>query len=99
MITRIVKLHFKVGKTNEFLVFFQTIKEKVNTFPGCLGMRLVLDLSDPQTIMTYSEWNNEEDLLCYRNSETFGEVWPKIKPWFDRKPEAWTLHTIFDGFQ
>ena len=98
MITRIVKLHFKAEKTNEFLIFFQTIKVKVNTFPGCLGMRLVQDSSDPQIIMTYSEWKSEEDLLRYRNSETFGEVWPNIKPWFDKKPEAWTLNTIFDGF-
>lgn len=99
MITRIVKLEFQEDKVEDFLSFFQTIKHKVNTFEGCHGMRLHQDVSKPQIIMTYSQWNSHESLDNYRNSATFGEVWPKIKPWFSNKPEAWSVSTNFDGFE
>ena len=48
--------------------------------------------------MTYSHWNGPEDLENYRTSETFGKIWPTIKPWFAEKPEAWSVETYFDGF-
>jgi quinol monooxygenase YgiN len=99
MITRIVKLHFKEEHVEDFLAFFETIKFKVNNFPGCKGMRLIQDIYNPHIFMTYSKWENEEDLHAYRDSETFGEVWPQIKPWFGAKPEAWTTEIVFDGFE
>ena len=99
MITRIVKLEFQEERLNEFLTFFDSIKEKVNTFPGCYGMKLYQDIQHPTTIMTYSHWKSQEDLDNYRNSETFGKVWPTIKPWFKNKPEAWSVNAYFNGFQ
>lgn len=98
MITRIVKLHFQEDKINEFLSFFETIKHQVNTFPGCRGMKLLQDINTPEIVMTYSHWENEEALENYRISETFGTIWPKIKPWFAEKPEAWSVGVYFDGF-
>ncbi|MBL1280975.1 MAG: antibiotic biosynthesis monooxygenase [Fluviicola sp.] len=98
MITRIVKLTFEEDKIAEFLAFFDTIKHKVNTFPGCKGMKLYQDINHPTVVMTYSHWESQKDLDNYRNSETFGAVWPKIKPWFAEKPEAWSVEAYFDGF-
>lgn len=49
--------------------------------------------------MTYSHWNTPEDLDNYRTSETFGEIWPNIKPWFKEKPEAWSVEEYFNGFE
>ena len=98
MITRIVKLQFEENKIADFLTFFETIKHKVNTFEGCLGMKLLQDISNPTIVMTYSRWENEQALENYRISETFGKIWPKIKPWFAEKPEAWSVNEIFDGF-
>jgi heme-degrading monooxygenase HmoA len=49
--------------------------------------------------MTYSIWDSEEALNNYRDSELFGELWPKIKPWFAAKAEAWSVKTHFDGFE
>tara|TARA_B110000285_G_scaffold213497_1_gene257894 strand:+ start:786 stop:1091 length:306 start_codon:yes stop_codon:yes gene_type:complete len=99
MITRIVKLEFEKSKIEQFIVFFDTIKNKVNSFPGCNGMRLHRDLDNPNIVMTYSQWDSQESLDNYRESETFGQVWPKIKPWFANKPEAWSVSTYFDGFE
>ena len=81
MITRIVKLTFQEERVDEFLSFFETIKLKVNSFPGCLGMQLVQDVKNPCVIFTYSQWQSELELNKYRDSQTFGEVWPNIKPW------------------
>jgi len=99
MITRIVKLTFEEDRIAEFLAFFDTIKHKVNTFPGCQGMKLYQDINSPTIVMTYSHWESEEDLDNYRNSDTFGAVWSKIKPWFAEKPEAWSVNAYFDGFE
>lgn len=98
MLIRIVKLTFQEDKIDDFLTFFDDIKEKVNSFPGCLGMKLLQGVDDPWVVMTYSHWEKPEDLEHYRNSETFGNIWPTIKPWFSSKPEAWSLETYFDGF-
>ena len=99
MITRIVKLEFKEDKIDEFIQFFDTIKQKVNNFPGCSGMKLYQDLNSPTTVITYSHWESQNDLDKYRESETFGAVWPKIKPWFNAKPAAWSVNAYFDGFE
>jgi quinol monooxygenase YgiN len=98
MMIRIVKLHFQDDKIDQFLAFFDTIKEKVNEFPGCLGMKLLHDINNPSIVMTYSHWNEAQDLENYRTSETFGTIWPTIKPWFAEKPEAWSVEEHFNGF-
>jgi hypothetical protein len=48
-------------------------------------------------LFTYSYWESEDKLNSYRDSSTFGEVWPTIKPWFEEKPNAWTTQVVFDG--
>ena len=99
MITRIVKLEFQEDKIQEFLSFFETIKHLVNEFPGCSGMKLYQDIDSPNIVMTYSHWQSQVELDNYRKSETFGEVWPTIKPWFKAKPEAWSVNAYFNGFE
>jgi quinol monooxygenase YgiN len=99
MITRIVKLEFEPEKIQEFLDFFELVKHKVNSFPGCKGMQLMRDKSNGCIVFTYSIWESEADLENYRTSETFSNIWPKIKVWFADKPEAWTLKNHFDGLE
>jgi quinol monooxygenase YgiN len=99
MITRIVKLEFEDDKIDDFLSFFETIKHIVNEFPGCYGMKLYQDIDHPQIVMTYSHWESQDDLNNYRNSDSFGKIWPSIKPWFAKKPEAWSVEAYFNGFE
>lgn len=99
MITRIVQLEFEDDKISEFLAFFDTIKQQVNTFPGCYGMKLYQDIHRPTIVMTYSHWESQEALDAYRTSETFGKIWPKIKLWFSEKPQAWSVNAYFNGFE
>ena len=99
MLTRIVKLHFKVERIDDFIEHFESIKWKVAHFPGFRVMKLLRGKNDPFLVFTYSKWENEEALESYRNSDLFQTLWPKIKPWFDQKPEAWSVETHFDGFE
>ncbi len=99
MITRIVKLEFEEDRIDDFLNFFEGIKHIVNGFPGCHGMKLYQDINRPWIVMTYSHWDSQESLDNYRQSPQFGQIWPKIKPWFAAKPDAWSVSAYFNGFE
>ncbi|MDG1841497.1 MAG: antibiotic biosynthesis monooxygenase [Crocinitomicaceae bacterium] len=98
MLTRIVKMKFKENHLNDFFLFFDDVNTKISSFEGCKGMRLIQDINDPTIIFTYSEWESEKALNNYRNSELFLLVWPKVKPLFSEKTQAWSLNTKFNGF-
>ncbi len=97
MLTRVVKLHFEAAHLEDFLAHFETVKWQVAKFPGCRGMQLLQDQTDPCLVFTYSIWDSEQDLNNYRDSELFASIWPKIKPWFDQKAEAWSLNQHFNA--
>jgi quinol monooxygenase YgiN len=98
MLTRVVKLHFDPAYLAPFLAHFETVKFQVAQFPGCRGMQLLQDQTDPCLIFTYSIWDSEADLNHYRDSPLFATIWPQIKPWFDQKAEAWSLNQHFSAF-
>ena len=98
MIIRIVKLEFQEDKIKAFLQHFESVKWQVNQFPGCQGMKLLQDSKDPCIVLTYSQWEDEEALLIYRNSAFFQGLWSMIKPWFRVKAEAWSVNEYFSGF-
>jgi quinol monooxygenase YgiN len=95
---RIVKLTFKSEHVSDFLTHFETVKEKINDFPGCDGMKLLQDQSNENIFFTYSKWKEEADLDNYRKSELFGSIWPTVKKWFDERAEAWSVDEKFNGF-
>lgn len=99
MLTRIVKLTFAPAYINDFLDHFETVKHKINDFPGCHGMQLMIDKKENGVVFTYSVWESEEALNNYRYSELFQGIWPKTKSWFSDKPQAWSLDTYFNGFE
>lgn len=96
---RIVKLTFTPETLPLFLTHFETVKEIVNTYPGCNGMQLLQDIHNPLICFTYSNWEEENHLEIYRKSNEFKEIWSTIKPWFGAKAEAWSVNKQFDGFK
>ena len=90
MITRIVKLEIKPEYALQFRQTFADNHVRIESFPGCIEVRLVHASSDDQTHFTISTWENEQALENYRHSELFGVIWPTVKPWFKEKAEAWT---------
>lgn len=94
MFIRIVKLSIKEDQMNEFLAFFDTVKEKIRHFEGCTLLEVYQDKKNPGTIFTYSIWKEESDLENYRISEFFTGVWSHIKLFFNGKPEAWSVDQL-----
>lgn len=87
---RIVKMTFKKEHCQAFEAYFDSIKDEVGNQPGCNGVRLLKDITENGVYFTYSYWISEEALNAYRDTPLFNEVWPKVKAWFDAKPEAWS---------
>jgi len=94
MFTRIVKMEFRPEEIATFQSNFETVKEKIRSFPGCTFLELYQDISEPTLFFTYSKWENEKDLENYRNSELFKTVWATTKPMFRSKPQAWSVDTL-----
>ncbi len=98
MIVRIVKLVIEPERLNGFLEEFEQHKLEISSFEGCQGMKLLQDEENPNLLMTYSHWEHQKALDAYRSSELFTEVWGKVKPLFKERPEAWSHHIVFNGF-
>src|SRR3954467_4657948 len=98
MIIRIVKMTFQPEKVNEFLELFERSKQSIRNMPGCTHLELLNDVSAPNIFFTYSYWENETHLDHYRNSDVFGDVWPRTKVLFAAEPKAWSLsrHTVIE---
>jgi heme-degrading monooxygenase HmoA len=94
MIVRIVKMTFIPEKTDEFLVIFKANQKKIKAFPGCKHLELWQDRNMPHVYFTYSQWQTEEDLNSYRNSEFFENTWAKTKALFMEKAEAYSLNAL-----
>jgi len=91
MLFRIVKMEFEQTKVNTFLDLFNSVKDKIATFDGCLGVDLLNSIDTPTIYFTHSTWQSEQHLENYRNSELFNQTWAKTKILFSNKPEAWSL--------
>ena len=94
MITRIVMLNFKPDKVAEFLEIFNQNKQLLAKSDGCIRIEIFKSTSDIDTYFTISNWQSEEHLERYRQSEIFKEIWSKVKPLFNNKAQAWTLNTL-----
>ena len=91
MIIRIVKMTFEENLIQDFLDIFEETKHRIREFEGCLHLELLRDIDSENVFFTYSHWDSKEHLNNYRNSEVFGDVWPKTKVLFKAKPEAWSM--------
>ena len=87
-------MEFEEENTFSFLSNFETVKEKIRSFPGCTFLELYQDKNDSTIFFTYSRWENESDLENYRNSDLFKNVWATTKPMFRSKAQAWSVDTL-----
>jgi len=94
MFTRIVKMDFKPEEISRFQSNFETVKDKIRSFPGCTFLELYQDKNNSTIFFTYSKWEKESDLENYRNSDLFKNVWATTKLMFRSKPQAWSVDTL-----
>jgi len=91
MITRIVRMEFQAVHVDDFLAQFDTVKNLIRAYPGVQHLELHRDVAQPNVFYTYSKWDDEAALETYRRSELFKGAWSEVKPWFDAKPQAFSL--------
>ena len=90
MLIRIVRMTFRPDKVSQFLSIFDSSKNKIRSFPGCMVLELHRDHNAKNIFITYSIWENEKALNSYRQSELFRSVWPETKILFLEKPFAFS---------
>lgn len=93
-IQRLVRMSFINERIPDFIEVFNESKEKIRSFPGCLGLNLISDINDNSIIYTSSIWRSVNDLENYRNSELFISTWRKTKIYFKEKAEAKTFNVL-----
>ena len=94
MIKRIVRLSFEKDKVDIFRSVFDKSKSKIRSFPGCIHLELLREVSKENIFFTLSIWSNQEALEEYRNSELFKTTWKETKKLFNGKPQAWSLELL-----
>ncbi|NOT37569.1 MAG: antibiotic biosynthesis monooxygenase [Saprospiraceae bacterium] len=88
MIVRIVKMKFKEEHSSRFIEIYKTVKPFILKCKGCIAVNLLIDVNDSRVMSTISEWETENDLNQYRDSELFGITWSEVKQLFEDKPQA-----------
>ncbi len=94
MLVRIVKMIFKPELTEQFQTIFNSRKHLIAASPGCSGVKLWRDITNPNIFFTYSTWASEDALNNYRASELFQTTWNETKKLFNDKPEAWSVEQL-----
>ena len=87
-------MSFEPSKIEEFLINFETVKNKIRNFEGCTFLELYRDQNNTNIFFTYSYWDCEADLNNYRHSNLFKGIWAETKSKFNAKPEAWSVDKI-----
>ena len=91
MIKRIVKLTLREDAGATFIDIYEGSKEVIKGFDGCLHIELLRDISQPNIFFTFSQWENEQALDAYRNSDFFKSTWQKTKALFADQADAWSV--------
>ncbi len=94
---RIVKMTFVPEHIDRFKKLFEDRKEKIASFEGCSFLSLVQHQQEKHIFFTISEWESEEYLEVYRQSELFQDTWKQTKSLFYQKAEAWSVDTLFQS--
>lgn len=87
-------MEFREDSISIFLSNFESVKEKIRSFPGCRSLTLYQDKDQKNIFFTYSHWDSEDDLENYRKSDLFKNVWAQTKPLFQNKAEAWSVDLV-----
>lgn len=94
MIIRIVKMTFRDKEASVFVKIFDTSKDKIRNYPGCMHLKLLRDKNASNIFYTYSHWEDETFLNEYRQSELFIDTWKRTKALFEKKAEAYSTIII-----
>jgi len=84
-------MEFEKERIPDFLKIFAASRDQIRSFSGCRFLQLLQDENDSCIFFTYSQWEKQEDLNAYRNSDLFQRVWANTRKLFRKTAEAWSL--------
>jgi quinol monooxygenase YgiN len=86
----LIRIKLKVDPLNkEALVsYLKSEVESNKTLAGCLAYTLYQDVSEPDELLLYEEWESMDVFNDYKDSETFGEIMAKVFPLLKGKPDS-----------
>jgi heme oxygenase (mycobilin-producing) len=102
MISRIVKMTFRLEEAEAFETLFESKKPLIAGSKGCLGVELLKETSSTKHGIVYftrSLWDDEKSLELYRASSLFDETWRDTKAKFADKPQAWSTKIVSAKFE
>lgn len=82
---------FRPEAVPDFLSIFDESKALIRAFDGCQHLELLRGKEDPRMIFTFSQWESEQALDRYRQSELFKTTWNRTKALFAEKADAWSV--------
>jgi quinol monooxygenase YgiN len=97
MIIRLVCMKIKPEKLEEFRAIYESVCDRIRTFPGCTFLQLLLDADGECNLYTISHWQSVEHLDAYRHSAFFQGVWERLKPLFRDRPWAQSTILLLDN--
>lgn len=86
---------FRPEACDDFLQLFESHRRQIRAAEGCTGLQLLREKPGGNVFFTYSTWENESFIELYKQSDTFGIVWPKTKRLFQSPAEAWTCNAEY----
>jgi quinol monooxygenase YgiN len=94
MLVRVVKMTFRDDAVETFKALFESRKEQIRNFGGCIHLELWQDRMHHTIFFTYSHWIDAGALDAYRHSSFFEDTWTQTKALFAGKPEAWSVNPV-----
>ena len=91
MLVRIVRMHFREDKVEDFKKMFHQTYSRIRNFEGCRFLELYQDEKDATVFFTISKWDHADNLNTYRHSDLFRETWTITKSYFAGPPQAHSL--------
>lgn len=88
VLVRFVTMRFLPEAVPTFQQVFAESRDKIAAMPGCFGVQLMQDPTEPHCFFTWSEWTDADALDAYRHSPLFAATWARTKPLFRAKPTA-----------
>ncbi len=87
---RLVRMTFRKDKAQDFYIFFESVKQQIRDFKGCLHIALLKDEKQVNVYAFYSVWESKEHLEEYRKSDFYRRIWSQTKAMFDTPPSVWS---------
>lgn len=94
MLIRTVRMTFRPDRLDDFLALFREARPRIAAAPGCRHLDLWQDARFPNVLTTFSQWDDEQALDAYRQSDLFRTTWARTTPLFAAAPVAHSQRAV-----